>query len=197
MSEEKKYFVHPSSYIDENVEIGEGTKIWHFCHILRNTKIGKNCVLGQNVMVGPNVKIGDRVKIQNNVSVYEGVELEDEVFCGPSMVFTNVINPRAFIERKHEFKKTLVKRGATLGANCTIVCGVTIGRYALVGAGAVVTKDVKDYALVVGIPARQIGWVCKCGVTLKNKVGDTYVCSSCGSTYKEKNGELIPIEEKV
>ncbi|MEO0278484.1 MAG: DapH/DapD/GlmU-related protein, partial [candidate division WOR-3 bacterium] len=123
MADEKKYFVHPSSYIDENVEIGEGTKIWHFCHILKNTRIGKNCVLGQNVMAGPNVVIGNRVKIQNNVSVYEGVELEDDVFCGPSMVFTNVINPRSFIERKHEFKKTLVKKGATIGANATVVCG--------------------------------------------------------------------------
>jgi UDP-2-acetamido-3-amino-2,3-dideoxy-glucuronate N-acetyltransferase len=195
--EEKKYFVHPSSYIDENVEIGEGTKIWHFCHILRNTKIGKNCVLGQNVMVGPNVIIGNRCKIQNNVSVYEGVELEDDVFCGPSMVFTNVINPRAFIERKHEFKKTLVKKGATIGANATIVCGVTIGRYALVGAGAVVTKDVPDYALVVGVPARQIGWVCKCGNTLKNRKEDKLVCSSCGSEYAEKDGKLIPVVEKV
>jgi|UniRef100_A0A7V3NTL4 UDP-2-acetamido-3-amino-2,3-dideoxy-glucuronate N-acetyltransferase len=195
--EEKKYFVHPSSYIDENVEIGEGTKIWHFCHILRNTKIGKNCVLGQNVMAGPNVIIGNRCKIQNNVSVYEGVELEDDVFCGPSMVFTNVINPRAFIERKHEFKKTLVKKGATIGANATIVCGVTIGRYALVGAGAVVTKDVPDYALVVGVPARQIGWVCKCGNTLKNRKEDKLVCSSCGSEYVEKDGKLIPVVEKV
>jgi UDP-2-acetamido-3-amino-2,3-dideoxy-glucuronate N-acetyltransferase len=195
--EEKKYFVHPSSYIDENVEIGEGTKIWHFCHILRNTKIGKNCVLGQNVMAGPNVIIGNRCKIQNNVSVYEGVELEDDVFCGPSMVFTNVINPRAFIERKHEFKRTLVKKGATIGANATIVCGVTIGRYALIGAGAVVTKDVPDYALVVGVPARQIGWVCKCGNTLKNRKEDKLVCSSCGSEYVEKDGKLIPVVEMV
>ncbi|HPP16557.1 MAG TPA: DapH/DapD/GlmU-related protein, partial [Dictyoglomaceae bacterium] len=160
---DKKYFVHESSYIDEDVKIGEGTKIWHFSHILKGSKIGRNCVLGQNVMVGPNVKIGNNVKIQNNVSVYEKVEIEDDVFCGPSMVFTNVINPRAFIERKHEFRKTLVKKGATIGANATIVCGVTIGEYALVGAGAVVTKDVPPYALVVGVPARQIGWVCKCG----------------------------------
>jgi UDP-2-acetamido-3-amino-2,3-dideoxy-glucuronate N-acetyltransferase len=191
----EKYFVHKSSFIDENVEIGEGTKIWHFCHILKNTRIGKNCVLGQNVMVGPNVRIGDRVKIQNNVSVYEGVEIEDEVFCGPSMVFTNVINPRAFIERKSEFKRTLVRRGATIGANATIVCGVTIGRYAFVGAGAVVIKDVPDYALVAGVPARQIGWVCKCGTTLKefdeNKIA---VCKYCGSRYELKNDKLIQME---
>jgi len=198
MSEEKKYFVHPSSYIDENVEIGEGTKIWHFCHVLRNTKIGKNCVLGQNVMAGPNVKIGNRVKIQNNVSVYEGVELEDEVFCGPSMVFTNVINPRSFIERKHEFKKTLVKRGATIGANATIVCGITIGRYALVGAGAVVTRDVPDYALVVGVPARHVGWVCKCGTTLKEFDENGHAkCNYCGSEYKLEDNKLVPIVEKV
>ncbi|MCS7201940.1 MAG: N-acetyltransferase, partial [Dictyoglomus sp.] len=157
MSDEKKYFVHESSYVDEPVEIGEGTKIWHFCHILPYTTIGKNCVIGQNVMIGPRVKIGNNVKIQNNVSIYEGVELEDDVFCGPSCVFTNVINPRAFIERKSEFKKTIVKKGATIGANATIICGVTIGEYAFVGAGAVVTKDVPPYALVVGVPARQVG----------------------------------------
>jgi UDP-2-acetamido-3-amino-2,3-dideoxy-glucuronate N-acetyltransferase len=197
MSDEQKYFVHPSSYVDDNVEIGEGTKIWHFCHVLKNTKIGKNCVLGQNVMAGPNVKIGNRVKIQNNVSVYEGVELEDDVFCGPSMVFTNVINPRSFIERKHEFRKTLVKKGATIGANATIVCGVTIGKYALVGAGAVVTRDVPDYALVVGVPARRIGWVCKCGNTLKNQEGKEFICEACGSSYTERDGLLKVLEEKV
>lgn len=197
MAEDKKYFVHESSYVDDNVEIGEGTKIWHFCHVLKNTKIGKNCVLGQNVMVGPNVVVGNRVKIQNNVSVYEGVELEDDVFCGPSMVFTNVINPRSFIERKQEFKKTLVKKGASIGANATIVCGVTIGKYAFIGAGAVVTKDVPDYALVVGVPARQIGWVCKCGVRLEKNSEGKYVCSSCGSEYLEKDGILEPLIEKI
>jgi UDP-2-acetamido-3-amino-2,3-dideoxy-glucuronate N-acetyltransferase len=191
MSTNKPYFVHESSYVDDGVEIGEGTKIWHFCHILTGSKIGKNCVLGQNVMVGPNVRIGNNVKIQNNVSVYEGVEIEDEVFCGPSCVFTNVINPRAFIERKHEFKKTLVKRGATIGANATIVCGVTIGEYAFVGAGAVVTKDVPPYALVVGVPARQIGWVCKCGVRLEFDENNIAVCKSCGSKYKLEEGRLI------
>jgi len=193
MSNNKPYFIHESSYVDDGVEIGEGTKIWHFCHILSGSKIGKNCVLGQNVMVGPNVKIGNNVKIQNNVSVYEGVEIEDEVFCGPSCVFTNVINPRAFIERKHEFKKTLVKRGATIGANATIVCGVTIGEYAFVGAGAVVTKDVPPYALVVGVPARQIGWVCKCGVRLEFNENNIAICKSCGNKYKLEEGRIAQI----
>ncbi|HOP95635.1 MAG TPA: acyltransferase [Dictyoglomaceae bacterium] len=192
---DKNFFVHGSSYIDEDVEIGEGTKIWHFSHILKGSKIGKNCVLGQNVMVGPNVRIGNNVKIQNNVSVYEKVEIEDDVFCGPSMVFTNVINPRAFIERKHEFRKTLVKKGATIGANATIVCGVTIGEYALIGAGAVVTKDVPPYALVVGVPAKQIGWVCKCGVRLEFDEDNMVTCKSCGEKYKLENGKVV-INEK-
>lgn len=191
---QRNYFVHESSYIDEDVEIGEGTKIWHFCHILRGSRIGKNCVIGQNVMIGPEVRIGDRCKIQNNVSIYKGVTLEDEVFCGPSCVFTNVYNPRAFVERKHEFRPTLVKRGATIGANATIVCGVTIGRYAFVGAGAVVTKDVPDYALVVGVPARQIGWVCKCGTTLKFEK-EYACCPSCGNGYKIEGGQLVAVKE--
>ncbi len=195
--EEKKYFVHESSYIDEGVEIGAGTKIWHYCHILKNSKIGKNCILGQNVMVGPNVKIGDRVKIQNNVSVYEGVELEDEVFCGPSMVFTNVINPRSFIERKREFRSTLVKRGATLGANSTIMCGIAIGEYAFIGAGALVNKDVLPYALVVGVPAKQIGWVCKCGNTLKGVfVDNKIICMHCNLQYILEGEMLRPINEE-
>src|SRR6185295_13801032 len=154
----RKWFAHGSAFIDEGVEIGEGTSIWHVSHILKGSKIGKSCKIGQNVVIGPNVTIGDGVKIQNNVSVYEGVTLEDYVFCGPSMVFTNVFNPRSEIPRMGELKPTLVKRGTTLGANCTIVCGITIGQYAFIGAGAVVTKDVPDYGLTVGAPARMTGW---------------------------------------
>jgi UDP-2-acetamido-3-amino-2,3-dideoxy-glucuronate N-acetyltransferase len=166
----KNYFVHESSYIDEGAEIGEGTKIWHFCHIMSGAKIGKNCSLGQNVNVGSRAVIGDGVKIQNNVSVYDDVIIEDDVFCGPSCVFTNVINPRAFVERKHEYRKTVVKKGATIGANATIVCGVTIGEYALVGAGSVVTRDVPDYALVYGNPARVWGKVDREGSKLPDGV---------------------------
>ena len=150
------YRLHESSYVDEDVEIGVGTRIWHFCHLLPHTRIGKNCSFGQNCVVGPNVNIGDGVKVQNNVSIYEGVEIEDDVFLGPSMVFTNVYNPRSAVTRKDEYKDTLVKQGVTLGANCTIVCGVTVGRYAFVGAGAVVTRDVPDYGLVVGVPGRVV-----------------------------------------
>ncbi len=160
------YFVHESSYVDADVRIGDNTKIWHFSHILSHTSIGENCSFGQNCVVGPNVTIGNGVKVQNNISIYEGVEIEDDVFLGPSMVFTNVVNPRAFIQRKDEFKKTLLKRGCSIGANATIVCGVTIGEYALIGSGAVVNKDVKPYALMVGVPAKQIGWVSKAGNTL-------------------------------
>lgn len=155
------YFVHSTSIIDSHVNIGKDTKIWHFCHILQNSTIGESCSFGQNCVIGPNVNIGNRCKVQNNVSIYEGVECEDDVFIGPSVVFSNVINPRAFIVRKNEYKKTLLKKGCSIGANATIVCGNTIGKYALIGAGAVITKDVKDYALVVGNPARLIGWVDK------------------------------------
>ncbi|MCU0820917.1 MAG: N-acetyltransferase [Spirochaetes bacterium] len=180
-----EYFVHDSAIIDDNVKIGSGTKIWHFSHILGNTEIGEKCNIGQNAVVGPNVKIGNGCKVQNNISIYKGVELEDDVFCGPSMVFTNVLNPRAFIERKHEFRKTLVKKGATLGANSTIVCGHNIGQYAMIGAGAVVTKDVADYALMAGVPARRIGWVCKCGVILRkfDSKGNA-ACPECGAKYR-------------
>ena len=188
---EKKYFVHETSYIDENVEIKEGTKIWHFSHIQGGTRIGKNCSIGQNVNVGNNVVIGNNVKIQNNVSVYEGVELEDYVFCGPSMVFTNILNPRSeFPQRGSEFYiKTLVKKSASLGANSTIICGHTIGEYAFVGAGAVVTKDVPDYALVIGNPAKIRGWMCKCGTKLNLSVDpvseEQYTCKKCGRKYKK------------
>ncbi len=198
------FFVHESSYIDPDVEIGEETKIWHFSHVLRGARIGKNCIVGQNVCIEREVVIGDRCKIQNNVSVYRGVTLEDEVFCGPSCVFTNVYNPRAFIERKHEFRSTLVKRGATIGANATIVCGVTIGRYALIAAGAVVKSDVGDYAIVAGVPAKQIGWVCKCGTTLslareelgvRNQKSQT-TCMCCGNKYGWTGQGLVVIKEQ-
>lgn len=194
-SRKSDYFIHPTSIIEDNVKIGKGTKIWLFSHVLPNCKIGENCNIGQNVMIGPDVKIGNRCKIQNNVSVYPGVTLEDEVFCGPSCVFTNVINPRAFIERKDEFKPTLVKKGASIGANATIVCGHTIGRYALIGAGAVVTKDVPDYALMVGVPAKQIGWVCRCGTTLKESK-QILICPYCSNAYQERKSKLTPIKEK-
>ncbi len=191
----KNYFLHKSSFIDEDVEIGENTKIWHFSHILRNSRIGKDCIIGQNVMIGPDVNIGNKCKIQNNVSVYKGVTLEDEVFCGPSCVFTNVYTPRAFIERKKEFLPTLVKRGATIGANATILCGITIGKYAMIGAGAVVKKDIPDYGLVVGVPARQIGWVCKCGTTLKF-VNNYSRCDYCGNEYEQKKDGIIQINKQ-
>ncbi|MEM8947709.1 MAG: acyltransferase [Pseudomonadota bacterium] len=174
-------FIHESAYVDSPVEIGPGTKIWHFCHILRDVTLGRDCSLGQNVMVGPDVRVGDRCKIQNNVSLYKGVDLEDGVFCGPSAVFTNVDNPRAEIERKSEFRKTLVKRGATIGANATIVCGHTLGAYCFIGAGAVVTADVPDHALMVGVPARRVGWMSEAG----GRLGDDLVCPIDGSRYRE------------
>lgn len=183
------YSVHPSAIVDEPCEIGEGTKIWHFSHVMANTKLGKKCNLGQNVHIASDVRIGNNVKIQNNVSVYTGVELEDDVFCGPSMVFTNVINPRSHIVRKHEYRRTLVKQGATLGANSTIICGITIGEYAFVGAGAVVTKDVADYALVVGVPARQVGWMCLCGIRL-HRAGMEAKCKACGRAYQQRGDSL-------
>ena len=189
-------FVHESSYVEEGVDIGEGTKIWHFSHILKGSKIGENCIIGQNVALGPDVKIGDKCKIQNNVSVYKGVILEDEVFCGPSCVFTNVYNPRSFIKRKHEFMQTLVKKGATIGANATIVCGTTIGKYAMVGAGAVVKSEVPDYAIVAGVPAKQIGWACKCGTTLKFNSKHA-VCTYCGNEYIIENKILVVVKEHI
>lgn len=190
----KDYFCHESSYVDEGAQIGKGTKIWHFSHILKGSRIGKNCIIGQSVSIGPDVTIGDRCKIQNNVSVYKGVTLEEEVFCGPSCIFTNVYNPRAFIERKHEFLPILVKKGATIGANATMVCGVTIGRYAMVGAGAVVKSDVPDYAIMVGVPAKQIGWTCKCGTTLI--FSDNHaICKYCENKYKIEEDKLTVIKE--
>ena len=179
------YYVHESSYIDADVKIGTGTKIWYFCHVQEGSRIGKNCSLGQNVNIGSNVIVGDFVKIQNNVSVYEGVTLEDYVFCGPSMVFTNVLTPRSKYPKGVDgYKETLVKYGATIGANATIVCGNTIGRWAMIAAGAVVTKDVPDYALMAGIPAKQIGWVCVCGERLEAEEEKIYICSTCEREYQ-------------
>lgn len=186
------FFVHPSSYVDEGAVIGSRTKIWHFCHILPGAVIGERCNLGQNVVVMAGTKIGSNVKIQNNVSIYEGVVLEDDVFCGPSCVFTNVLNPRSHVSRKHEYKQTLVRRGSTIGANATIVCGVTLGEYSFVGAGAVVTTDVPPYGLMVGVPARRIGWMCRCGERLSVTQGRAQ-CPACGSRYEESGGVLRPI----
>lgn len=187
---EKPYFVHESSYIDEPCTIGKETKIWHFSHIMRNCVIGEKCNIGQNVVISPEVILGKNVKIQNNVSVYTGVICEDDVFLGPSCVFTNVINPRSFIERKEEYRKTIIGKGASIGANATIVCGHNIGKYAFVGAGAVVTKDVPDFALVVGNPSKVIGYVCMCGDRLDTSNVDQLICASCGKKYEMNDGEL-------
>lgn len=194
---ETKYFIHESSYVDENVEIGEGTKIWHFSHVQSGARIGRNCVLGQNVNVGNNVVIGNFVKIQNNVSVYEGVTLEDYVFCGPSMVFTNIVDPRSKYPQvgSKYYHKTLVKEGASLGANSTILCGITIGKYSFVGAGAVVTKDVPDYALVVGNPARVVGWMSEAGQKLKFDSNGYAFCSKSNRKYKLENNIVRDITE--
>lgn len=191
---ENPYFLHDSSFIDEGASVGEGTKIWHFCHVLSGSVIGKNCSFGQNCVIGPRAKVGNNVKVQNNVSIYEGVEIEDEVFLGPSMVFTNVYNPRAFIVRKEEYKKTILRRGCSVGANATIVCGVTIGKYALIGAGALVRSDVKPYALMVGNPARQIGWVDKGGLKMVFDERGIATDSYDGARYRLENGEIVELE---
>ena len=183
------YFIHNSSFVDEDCIIGRNTKIWHYSHILKGSKIGENVNIGQNVVIGPNGIIGNNVKIQNNVSVYEGVLLEDNVFCGPSCVFTNVINPRSAISRKNEFKTTIVRKGATIGANATIISGNTIGKFAFIGAGAVVTDDIPDYALVVGNPAKRVGWMCECGKKLDENE-DPIVCSSCNEKYFKKENRI-------
>lgn len=177
-------FIHESAYIDEGASLGSDCKVWHFCHIMKDAHIGHNCILGQNVFIAPGVKIGNYVKIQNNVSVYTGVVVEDDVFLGPSMVFTNVINPRSFIERKEEFLPTIVRKGASIGANATVVCGNTIGQYALIGAGTVIIKDVPDYALVVGNPGRHIGWVSKAGIKLEFDYDGNASCKVSGESYK-------------
>ncbi len=186
------YFAHESSCIDENVEIGKGSKVWHFSHIMKGSKIGENCIIGQNVVIGPDATVGSGCKIQNNVSIYKGVTLEDEVFCGPSCVFTNVYSPRAFIERKSEFRPTIVRKGASIGANATIVCGVTVGQYGFIGAGSVVKADVIDHAIVAGVPARQIGWACKCGTPLKFNSNKAR-CDYCSNEYGLEEGHLAAI----
>lgn len=182
--------IHPSAIVDEGAQIGDSTRVWHWVHVCGGARVGNGCSLGQNVFVGNDVVIGNNVKIQNNVSVYDAVRLEDDVFCGPSMVFTNVYNPRSAITRKNEYRQTLVKRGATLGANCTIVCGTTIGEYAFVGAGAVINRDVPAYALMVGVPAKRRGWMCKCGVQLKAKGN---VQCNCGATYEIDESSCVAL----
>lgn len=194
MSLEKKYFAHSSAFIDDGCEIGEGTKIWHFSHIMTNCKIGENCNIGQNVVISPEVILGRNVKVQNNVSIYTGVICEDDVFLGPSMVFTNVINPRSAVNRKNQYAKTVVKQGASIGANATIVCGHDIGKFAFIGAGAVVTKDVPDYALVIGNPARQTGWMSEFGHKLKFDHTGLAVCAESGQRYKLKNEKVEKVK---
>jgi UDP-2-acetamido-3-amino-2,3-dideoxy-glucuronate N-acetyltransferase len=183
------YFKHESSYVDEGAVVGEGTRIWHFCHVAPGARIGRACTLGQNVYVAPTVVIGDGVRIQNNVSIYDGVILEDQVFVGPSAVFTNVLNPRSEVSRKHEYRETLVRRGATIGANATIVCGHEIGAYSFIGAGAVVTANVPAFALCFGVPARQFAWMCRCGQRMTEERGVCF-CPSCGRAYR-REGELL------
>lgn len=183
-------FIHESAYVDDGAVVGKGTKIWHFCHVMPGAEIGERCSLGQNVVMMSGTRMGTNCKIQNNVSIYEGVELEDDVFCGPSMVFTNVLNPRSHVSRKNEYRRTLVKRGASIGANATIVCGVTLGEYSFVGAGAVITKDVEPFALMVGVPAQRVGWMCRCGERLPST--GTGTCQACGTKYVQ-SGEGIAI----
>jgi len=195
MTQPDTYFAHPTAVIDQPCRIGTGTRIWHFSHVMKDSVIGERCNIGQNVVVSPHCRIGNNVKIQNNVSIYTGVVIEDDVFCGPSMVFTNVINPRSFIDRKTEFRPTVVRRGASIGANSTVLCGVTLGSYCLIGAGAVITRDVPDYAVVYGNPARLHGWACYCGATLKalraeEPAAMEGTCEACGRRYR-RNGVIV------
>ena len=190
MSTYDSYYAHPTAILDDGCLVGEGTKIWHFCHVMSKARIGRKCILGQNVFMANNVRIGNNVKVQNNVSLYEGVLCEDDVFLGPSMVFTNVINPRSSVERKDEFKQTIVRKGASIGANATIICGNTIGEYALIGAGCVVTKDVPAYALVTGVPAKQMGWVSRAGLRLQFDEKDRATCPETGEEYELKNNQV-------
>jgi UDP-2-acetamido-3-amino-2,3-dideoxy-glucuronate N-acetyltransferase len=187
--------IHESACVDEPCVIGEGTSIWHFTHIMPECRIGRSCRIGQNVFIASKVVLGNNVKVQNNVSIYTGVILEDDVFCGPSMVFTNIVTPRSEIVRRDQYKPTLIRRGASLGANCTVVCGIEIGRFAMIGAGAVLTKDVADYALMLGVPARPAGWVCRCGLTLEQSVPDRLVCAACGNVYRQQAASVVPIKE--
>lgn len=187
------YFAHESSYIDDGAQIGKGTKIWHFCHVMPGAVIGERCNLGQNVVVMSGSRLGNNVKVQNNVSIYEGVVLEDDVFCGPSCVFTNVVNPRSHVSRKSEYQSTLVRRGTSIGANATILCGITLGEYSFIGAGAVVRSDVAAFAIMVGVPARRVGWMCRCGVRLQ--IRDSRAnCGACGTVYRESDGLLRLID---
>lgn len=189
-------FIHESAYVDEPCKIGEGTRIWHFCHVMKDAEIGRGCNLGQNVLVASGVSLGNNVKVQNNVSLYTGVTLGDDVFCGPSLVFTNVVNPRSEISRRDEYRPTVVHRGATLGANATLVCGVEIGHFAFVGAGAVVTEDVPDYALILGVPGRRAGWMCRCGVRLPEPADPGELrCKACSNQYRLEAGCLTPLRE--
>ena len=183
------YFAHPTAIIDEGADVGEGTRIWHWSHIMKDAKVGKNCNIGENAFIEGGVVLGDNVKVKNNVALYTGLECEDDVFIGPNAVFTNVANPRSFIERKHEFKKTIIKKGATIGANATIVCGHDIGEYAFVGAGSVVTKTVPPYTMVIGNPAKKYAYVCKCGC----KLNADYMCETCGAKYALKNNTIEPL----
>ena len=192
---DQPYFVHESAYVDDGCRIGAGSKIWHFSHVMSGAVLGERCNIGQNVVISPDVVLGNNVKVQNNVSIYTGVMLDDDVFCGPSMVFTNVVNPRSHVVRKHEYRQTRVGRGASLGANCTVVCGYDIGKYAFVGAGAVVTKSIPDYALVVGNPGRITGWVCECGIKLASGAAPPAeaTCKDCGKRYRTEGPSLIQI----